>query len=40
MACDLAARTVRPPAEVRLGVITALCGAPVFVALLLRNARA
>jgi len=38
--CDLLARTVRPPAEVRLGVVTALCGAPLFVVLLLRSARA
>jgi iron complex transport system permease protein len=40
MTCDLIARTVRPPAEIRLGVVTALCGAPMFVALLLRDARA
>jgi iron complex transport system permease protein len=38
--CDLIARTVRPPAEVRLGVVTAICGAPVFLLLLLRSARA
>jgi iron complex transport system permease protein len=37
--CDLAARTVRPPAEVRLGVVTALCGAPLFLALLTRRLR-
>ena len=28
VACDLVARTARPPAEIRLGVVTALCGAP------------
>jgi iron complex transport system permease protein len=37
--CDLAARTVRPPAEVRLGVVTALCGAPLFLMLLIRRLR-
>jgi iron complex transport system permease protein len=37
--CDLAARTVRPPAEIRLGVVTALCGAPFFLILLLRRLR-
>ena len=36
--CDLAARTVRPPAEVRLGVVTALCGAPFFLWLLVTTA--
>jgi iron complex transport system permease protein len=35
--CDLLARTVRPPAEIRLGVVTALCGAPFFLFLLLRR---
>ena len=39
MLCDLAARTVRPPAEVRLGVVTALCGAPLFLLLLVRRLR-
>ena len=39
MFCDLAARTVRPPAEVRLGVVTALCGAPLFLVLLMRRLR-
>ena len=34
IACDLVARTVRPPAEIRLGVVTALCGAPFFLVLL------
>jgi iron complex transport system permease protein len=37
--CDLLARTVRPPAEIRLGVVTALCGAPFFLLLLLRRLR-
>jgi iron complex transport system permease protein len=36
---DLAARTARPPAEIRLGVVTALCGAPFFLALMLRRAK-
>lgn len=39
VACDLLARTVRPPAEIRLGVVTALCGAPFFLLLLLRRLR-
>lgn len=38
--CDLVARTARPPAEIRLGVVTALCGAPFFLFLLLRQVRA
>jgi iron complex transport system permease protein len=37
--CDLLARTVRPPVEIRLGVVTALCGAPFFLFLLLRRLR-
>jgi iron complex transport system permease protein len=37
--CDLAARTIHPPVEIRLGVITALCGGPVFIALLMRRHR-
>jgi iron complex transport system permease protein len=37
--CDLAARTARPPAEIRLGVVTALCGAPLFLFLLVRQLR-
>jgi len=40
IACDLIARTVRPPGEIRLGVVTAICGAPLFVMLLMRRARA
>lgn len=39
IACDIAARTVRPPAEIRLGVVTALCGAPLFLIILLRRLR-
>ncbi|MGH9338303.1 MAG: FecCD family ABC transporter permease [Acidobacteriota bacterium] len=35
--CDLAARTVHPPTEVRLGILTALCGAPFFLFLLVRR---
>lgn len=38
--CDLAARTIHPPIEIRLGVITALIGGPVFIFLLVRNRRA
>ena len=37
--CDLAARTIHPPTEIRLGVVTALCGGPFFLALLLRHYR-
>ncbi len=37
--CDVIARTVHPPGEVRLGVITALCGGPFFILLLLRQSR-
>ncbi len=37
--CDLAARTVRPPAEIRLGVVTAMCGAPLFLLLMVRRLR-
>ena len=37
--CDLLARTVHPPAEIRLGVITALIGGPLFIALLMRRYR-
>ncbi len=39
IACDLLARIVRPPAEVRLGVVTAICGAPFFLALLVGRLR-
>jgi iron complex transport system permease protein len=37
--CDVAARTIHPPVEIRLGVVTALCGGPVFIALLMRRQR-
>jgi iron complex transport system permease protein len=37
--CDLLARTIHPPAEIRLGVVTALCGGPFFLVLLLRHYR-
>lgn len=36
---DLLARTIHPPTEIRLGVITALCGGPFFIALLMRRYR-
>lgn len=38
--CDLASRTIRPPAEIRLGVMTAMCGAPFFLWLLVRQSGA
>jgi iron complex transport system permease protein len=37
--CDLVARTIHPPLEIRLGVVTSLIGGPIFVALLLRRYR-
>jgi iron complex transport system permease protein len=37
--CDLLARTSRPPVEIRLGVVTALVGGPLFIALLMRRYR-
>ena len=37
VACDILARTVRSPAELRLGVVTALFGAPLFLYLLRRK---
>jgi iron complex transport system permease protein len=37
--CDLLARTIHPPTEIRLGVVTALCGGPFFLMLLLRHYR-
>lgn len=37
--CDLAARTIHPPVEVRLGVITSLIGGPIFIVLLMRRYR-
>lgn len=38
IACDLLARTINPPSEVRLGIVTAAFGAPFFL-YLLRNRR-
>jgi iron complex transport system permease protein len=35
--CDLLARTIHPPTEIRLGIITAAFGAPFFIFLLLRK---
>ncbi|MGO9896192.1 MAG: FecCD family ABC transporter permease [Bryobacteraceae bacterium] len=35
--CDLVARTIHPPVEIRLGVVTALVGGPLFIALLMRR---
>jgi iron complex transport system permease protein len=35
--CDLAARTLHPPTEIRLGVVTALIGGPIFIWLLWRR---
>jgi len=37
MAADLMARTVAAPAEVPIGIVTALVGAPFFLYLLLRD---
>ena len=37
--CDLAARTIHPPVEIRLGVITSLFGGPIFIWLLMRRYR-
>jgi iron complex transport system permease protein len=37
--CDLTARTIHPPVEVRLGVITSLIGGPLFIGLLMRRYR-
>jgi iron complex transport system permease protein len=39
LGCDLAARLVRPPAELRLGVVTALIGGPLFLWLLMQRRR-
>ena len=35
--CDLLARTIHPPVEISLGVITALVGGPLFIGLLIRR---
>lgn len=37
--CDLLARTIHPPTEIRLGIVTAICGGPLFIYLLLRQYR-
>jgi iron complex transport system permease protein len=37
--CDLLARTIHPPTEIRLGIVTALLGGPLFIYLLLRQYR-
>ena len=39
IACDLAARTVIAPVEIRLGIVTSLCGTPFFLLLLVRRLR-
>jgi iron complex transport system permease protein len=36
---DLVARTLRPPAEIPIGIITAALGGPFFIWLLRRNAQ-
>src|SRR5579884_263525 len=37
--CDIIARTIHPPTEIRLGIVTALFGGPLFIFLLLRQYR-
>jgi iron complex transport system permease protein len=37
--CDLVARTIQPAEEIRLGIVTALIGAPLFFSLLVRRYR-
>ena len=37
--CDILARTIHPPTEVRLGIVTALFGGPLFIVLLMRQYR-
>ena len=37
--CDILARTLHPPNEIRLGIVTALFGGPLFIFLLLRQYR-
>ena len=39
IACDLCARTIIAPVEIRLGIVTSICGAPFFLLLLLRRLR-
>jgi iron complex transport system permease protein len=38
--CDIIARTLHPPTEIRLGIVTSLFGGPLFIFLLLRQYRA
>jgi iron complex transport system permease protein len=38
--CDLLARTIHPPTEIRLGVVTAAFGAPFFLYLLRQRGKA
>jgi iron complex transport system permease protein len=37
IACDIISRTLFPPLEIPIGVITAILGAPVFIFLLKRR---
>jgi iron complex transport system permease protein len=37
VACDMFSRTLFAPVEIPIGVITAIIGAPVFIALLKRG---
>jgi iron complex transport system permease protein len=37
--CDLAGRTLAPPFEIRVGIITAVLGSPYFLFLILRAQR-
>lgn len=37
--CDICARTLHPPTELRLGIVTSLLGGPLFIFLLLRQYR-
>lgn len=37
--CDILARTLHPPTEIRLGIVTSLFGGPLFLFLLLRQYR-
>lgn len=39
LAADLIARTIRPPGELEVGIVTSLIGTPLFVALLLQRGR-
>jgi len=37
--CDILARTIHPPTEIRLGIVTSLLGGPLFIFLLFRQYR-